>query len=226
MPTIWTLLAAYFLCTLINAGISSRQGAHQVAQKFTTSTLPRQWESGCGLPLRSSSDAVISLWAALSAAGGIRFARLKKKPARPASAAATRNTLAWSGLFTARDQGPDRIQAGALESPTQWRSLHGATFVARPVNSDPDRRALPIQGQHAYCALLTPAVMPQFRGLIRNVAVQQKNLQVFADVGVAPGGALQHRAGEIGLEIRKLFHRRQRLAAQKADALALLFALV
>ena len=40
----------------MKCGISSRHGAHHVAQKFTTTTLPRHWPMDCSLPLVSGKD--------------------------------------------------------------------------------------------------------------------------------------------------------------------------
>src|SRR4030067_706088 len=51
IPTISTPFETCFPCILFNTGISSRQGAHQVAQKFTTSTLLRHFDSAGALSL-------------------------------------------------------------------------------------------------------------------------------------------------------------------------------
>src|SRR5579862_1660362 len=42
--------APYFDCSATRLGISTLQGPHQVAQKFTTVTLPREAETETGLP--------------------------------------------------------------------------------------------------------------------------------------------------------------------------------
>src|SRR5487761_2052910 len=61
MPTNWMPLAPRAACAATNCGISSRQGAHQVAQKLTTRTLPRHcasawsWPSGSGSTTSSSA---------------------------------------------------------------------------------------------------------------------------------------------------------------------------
>jgi hypothetical protein len=78
-------------CALINAGISSRQGAHQVAQKFNTGTLPRHWDIIYESPPGLESDANINLWAAPSATWEVRVQRPRLKPAAPASTAIARN---------------------------------------------------------------------------------------------------------------------------------------
>ena len=52
---IFSPFARYFSCILTSIGISSRHGAHQVAQKLTTSTWPRHWLSFCGLFSRSGN---------------------------------------------------------------------------------------------------------------------------------------------------------------------------
>src|SRR5580698_5561549 len=46
-------LSAYFCWNSISQGISSRHGSHQVAQKFTTTTLPFRLASVTSLPSRS-----------------------------------------------------------------------------------------------------------------------------------------------------------------------------
>src|ERR1700678_2406852 len=50
MPTTAMSLAAHLPSRACNRGISRRQGAHQVAQKFNTSDLPLQAEIGVDLP--------------------------------------------------------------------------------------------------------------------------------------------------------------------------------
>src|SRR3569832_2568882 len=42
------------VCSRLSAGISLRHGTHQVAQRFTSTVLPRQSESFLGLPSASS----------------------------------------------------------------------------------------------------------------------------------------------------------------------------
>src|SRR5687768_13171729 len=59
MPTPITLkrlvapLAPSSFASADSSGISCTQGAHQVAQKFTSSALPCHWASACGLPDKS-----------------------------------------------------------------------------------------------------------------------------------------------------------------------------
>src|SRR6185437_4889239 len=53
MPTNCRPLAPCAACVRTKWGISSRHGPHQVAQKFTTTTLPRHCASGCSRPARS-----------------------------------------------------------------------------------------------------------------------------------------------------------------------------
>src|SRR6266581_2782214 len=43
----------YFSWSSISQGISMRQGVHQVAQKFTSTTLPRYWFKETSWPCRS-----------------------------------------------------------------------------------------------------------------------------------------------------------------------------
>src|SRR5258707_13440121 len=53
MPSTVKPLAAYFCCISISQGISAWQGSHQVAQKFTRTTLPLYWARERSLPSRS-----------------------------------------------------------------------------------------------------------------------------------------------------------------------------
>src|SRR5579864_8661630 len=50
MPTICRPWSPYFFCKSTSQGISILQGPHQVAQKFTTTALPRSEESVTVLP--------------------------------------------------------------------------------------------------------------------------------------------------------------------------------
>src|SRR5580700_3305493 len=52
-PSIVNPLSAYFCWKPIIQGISTRQGSHQVAQKFTTTTFPFKLASGTSWPCRS-----------------------------------------------------------------------------------------------------------------------------------------------------------------------------
>src|SRR5436309_13226053 len=49
-PTICKPCSPYFFCKSTSHGISILQGPHQVAQKFTTTALPRREESDTVLP--------------------------------------------------------------------------------------------------------------------------------------------------------------------------------
>src|SRR5512135_3153708 len=51
MPTISSPLSRYLSYTLCIPGISALQGPHQVAQKFTTTTLPESPFNSTGVPL-------------------------------------------------------------------------------------------------------------------------------------------------------------------------------
>src|ERR1700680_3145982 len=55
MPSTVNPLALYFCCISISQGISTRQGSHQVAQKFTRTTFPLYSESERFFPSRSIS---------------------------------------------------------------------------------------------------------------------------------------------------------------------------
>src|ERR1700730_9252309 len=52
-PSIVKPLSAYFCWNSIIQGISVRQGSHQVAQKFTSTTFPFRLASGISFPARS-----------------------------------------------------------------------------------------------------------------------------------------------------------------------------
>src|SRR5579863_4824231 len=52
-PKITKSLSAYFFCSSISQGVSILQGSHQVAQKSTSTALPRKSESFTLLPCKS-----------------------------------------------------------------------------------------------------------------------------------------------------------------------------
>src|SRR5580693_8275885 len=52
-PSMVRPLSAYFCWNPIIHGISTRHGSHQVAQKFTSTTLPFRLDSGTLLPCKS-----------------------------------------------------------------------------------------------------------------------------------------------------------------------------
>src|SRR5207253_6810193 len=82
IPTNCKPLGPNSRCARTNSGISSRQGAHQVAQKLTTTTLPRHWESDCSWPEMSGSDSEKSAFAS-------RGARSQTASATPPASART-----------------------------------------------------------------------------------------------------------------------------------------
>src|SRR5260221_8976423 len=54
-PTTDRPFASRSRCRALNSGISARQGRHQVAQKFSNTTRPRNDESRIGFPSRASN---------------------------------------------------------------------------------------------------------------------------------------------------------------------------
>src|SRR5689334_13235712 len=93
MPTNCRPFPPYSDCALMNSGISSRHGAHHVAQKLTTITLPRHCASGCSLPEASGSERPASAAPACGEGAGARCCRPKYVPAPSASTAARPITI-------------------------------------------------------------------------------------------------------------------------------------
>src|SRR5688572_2939026 len=87
IPMNWSPRAPYWLWSFTKSGISSLHGPHHVAQKFTTTTLPRQSPIVCGRPSRSGSCKrnKASRPASPAGSGAVRHAL----SAYPATAAAT-----------------------------------------------------------------------------------------------------------------------------------------
>src|SRR6202161_4981643 len=68
-PNMVKPLSAYFCWKPIIQGISTRQGSHQVAQKFTTTTFPFKLSSGTSWPRRSLKVTAGSFARTLGAGG-------------------------------------------------------------------------------------------------------------------------------------------------------------
>src|SRR6476659_29005 len=70
-PIISTPRDLYSLCSFMSSGISRRHGPHQVAQKLTTTTLPKKSASLKGAPFASFSGAIATSGGKSVHAGGV-----------------------------------------------------------------------------------------------------------------------------------------------------------
>lgn len=148
IPTISTPLDACFSRISMSIGISSKQGAHQVAQKFTTTMLPRHSARLRGLPDRSVNRAAATDPAPSVSRrrnlGPIKNPAVAAASATPASATASRLRSAMLGRYQRADFG----DAGALLDPAHKRGLERQAFVAMIEHRKLYLRTLPIEGQY------------------------------------------------------------------------------
>src|SRR5688572_8641026 len=228
IPTISSPDAALAPRTSMSIGISSRQGAHQVAQKFTTTTLPRHSAMRRALPSRSVSSACSSG----EPAGGLAPSQSPAAPAPTATAAKT-SALRRSGAI-ALDQSADLGNAGAPAHLAGLAGLERHALVARVEHREPQRRIAPEQRQHGDGVHPVPRVAAALGSLVGDIALEQEQLHLLGilgielqlDLGVGTGRAGEHRSGEVGPEARELLHRRERELAQLDEALRVLIGLV
>src|SRR5258708_8673933 len=95
------------ICRLSSAGISLRQGTHQVAHRFTSTVRPRQSESFLGLPSASSKARSGSRSGALAMVSAAT-SPCAKGASLPASATAGRQA-GRSEEHTSELQSPDHL---------------------------------------------------------------------------------------------------------------------
>src|SRR5687767_2812837 len=99
-----------------NIGISSRHGAHHVAQKLTTTSLPRHWASDWAVPSTSGSVTASSV-----SPSGTDDWRMKTPESAPASNATTPPTASTT-ISRDRDAGRE-VNARPLLEPRLLRRL-------------------------------------------------------------------------------------------------------
>src|ERR1700694_5964451 len=231
MPTISMPLAANFSRTATNTGISSRQGAQQVAQKLETSTRPCNSRKLRLAPETSSNSAVSNSAAPIWLCGASAPTKAPATAA-PAPIAPRIRTSRLAGAIA--QERPDLGDAGTVHHPARLRGLKREALVARIEYRQLEGSALPRQRQHADRVRAVPRVAPALMRRIGNAAVHQEQLDILGafgeqlqlDLGVAPCDALQDRAGQVRVEAFERAHRVERHATQLRDPTRLLLGLV
>ena len=132
----------YFSWSFTKIGISSRHGAHHVAQKFTTSTLPRHCSSDCGRPSRSGSCAAVSAASRAARASSGRGAPgvvARTRPRRGERRATRRRSAAHSRAPRQRRHCAARSKARTWSSTLAKRSAGWKPITRKPSISRPSR---------------------------------------------------------------------------------------
>ena len=188
----------------MNSGISSRHGAHQVAQKLTTTTLPRHWSRRCSLPAgsgRASPQRAAARRRRTEAKAPASAARPRwrsRSPRRSAPAAAT-PTAASSEFRRASvepallagdrprppGRAPSRLSARERDLLSGSRVAHAG--VRAPCESADQHDGLPAGGSRSGTRTTTSP---------RYVSTLPKNWSSFT----LPGGSRDGELGHVRLE--------------------------
>src|SRR5437016_513260 len=175
MPTTSAPFAAKTPRTATSIGISSRHGAHQVAQKLHTRTRPCHSRRVRLAPERSRNGASSKSAAPLCACSASAPA---SPPARaaPAPIAPRIRTSRLAGAIA--QERPDLRDSGALHHAAGLRGLQRKALVARIEYRQLERCTVPRERQHAHRVRPVPREAPALVRGVREVTVEQKQLHV------------------------------------------------
>src|SRR6266446_1562297 len=212
MPTISAPLEAKTSRTATSIGISSRHGAHQVAQKLHTTTRPCHSRRVRLVPERSRNGASSKSAAPLCACS----ASAPTNPPATAAPAPIAPRIRTSRLASAiAQERPDLRDSRPVHHAAGLGGLQRKPLVARIEYRQLERRTAPQQRQHADRTRPVPREAPALMRRVREVTVQQKQLHVLGtfgeqlqfDLGVASCNALKNRTSQVWIEALQRAHR-------------------
>src|SRR6267378_4739011 len=173
IPTISAPFAAKTSRTATSIGISSRHGAHHVAQKLHTTTRPCH-SRRVRLASERSRNGVASRSAAPLCACSASAPTSPPATAAPAPIAPRIRTSRLAGAIA--QERPDLRDSGAVHHAASLRGLQRKPLVARIEYRELERCTPPQQRQHSYRLRSVPREAPAFMRGVRDVTVQQKQL--------------------------------------------------
>src|SRR6476469_9490819 len=179
MPTICRPIDAFSRAAESNKGSSSRQGAHQVAQKLHKSGRPCHSDSRRLRPERSGKLAESSSFPSARC----RSPDVATIPPAAAATTATAPRMRLRRPGAIPKERTDFRDAGAVHYTPRLGALERDALVARIEDRQPQRDTLPGEHQDAHSARAVPGVAPVFVRGIGDVAIEQIDLDLLDAVG-------------------------------------------